>query len=128
MRAYPGQGGPPDGFRPRLAAEAAVCDPGLVRRTLLVVFLALLTFDVSGLAALCEETTCDETCPTDVSGGQCPPNCHYCSCCSLPRVTGSSIASLVAPPSRETSWIRSSEDLTSPAPADILHVPRPLLA
>jgi hypothetical protein len=99
-----------------------------VRRGALIVFLTLLTFDVSGLAGLCEETTCDETCPTDVSGGQCPPNCHTCSCCSLPKVTGSAITALVAPPASDTSWIRSSDDVTSPAPADILHVPRSLLA
>ena len=100
-------------------------------RAVLLVFLALLTFDVSGLSALCAETSCDETCPTDVSGGQCPPNCHDCSCCSLPQVTGAAItvtAALLAPPARAAAWIRSTDDLTSPAPADILHVPRALLA
>lgn len=99
-----------------------------MRRGVLVLFFALLTFDVSGLAALCGETSCDETCPTDGSGGQCPPNCHYCSCCSLPKVTGSASVALVEPQGRGTSWVRATDDLTSPAPADILHVPKPLLA
>jgi hypothetical protein len=99
-----------------------------VRRAVLVVFLALLTFNVSGLAALCEETTCDETCPTDVSGGQCPPNCHYCSCCSLPKVTGSAGVDLVEPQASKASWVGTTNDLTSPEPTDILHVPKPFLA
>ena len=99
-----------------------------MRPALVIVFLALLTFDVSGLAAICGETSCDESCPTDVSGGQCAPNCHYCSCCSLPRVTGSTTVALVGPQQRTTPWISADEDVTSPAPADILHVPKSLLA
>jgi hypothetical protein len=119
----------PEASSRRLAIGPGLCDPGLVQRAVLLVFLALLTFNVSGLAAICEEATCDETCPTDVSGGQCPPNCHYCDCCSLPRAANSSCnAALVAPTARDSSWIRSSHDLTSPEPADILHVPRPFLA
>jgi hypothetical protein len=99
-----------------------------VQRVVLVVFLMLLTFNVSGLAALCDDAPCEETCPTDASGGQCPPNCHFCSCCSLPKVMGSGGATLLIPPEQATSWIRSSERPFSPAPADILHVPKLLLA
>jgi len=95
-----------------------------VRRAALVVFLALLTFNVSGLAAICGETVCDESCPTDVSGGQCAPNCHYCSCCSLPRVMGSAAVALVAPQAHGTSWTSADDELISPAPADILRVPK----
>jgi hypothetical protein len=97
-----------------------------LRRAALVVILTLLTFDVSGLAAICGELSCDETCPTDVSGGQCAPNCHFCSCCSLPKVTAATAALLVAPSSRHSSCVSSSESPPSPAPADILHVPRHL--
>src|SRR3954469_12192177 len=111
-----------------LAIGAGLCDPAFVRRAVLFVFLALLTFDVSGLAAVCGATDCEETCPTDVSGGQCPPNCHYCNCCSLPTVMGSASAALVAPAARDASWIRSSDGVIAPAPAEILHVPKPLLA
>jgi hypothetical protein len=95
-----------------------------VRRAVVVVFLALLTFNVSGLAAICGETSCDESCPTDISGGQCAPNCHYCTCCALPRVTGSATVTLVAPQMQAASWIWSDDELTSPEPADILHVPK----
>jgi hypothetical protein len=95
-----------------------------VRRAVVVVFLALLAFNVSGLAALCGDSSCDESCPTDVSGGQCAPNCHYCSCCSLPRVTAAATVALFAPQGHAGAWISSSDDLTSPEPADILHVPK----
>jgi hypothetical protein len=97
-----------------------------VHRAVVVVFLALLAFNVSGLAALCGETSCDESCPTDLSGGQCAPNCHYCSCCSLPRVAASAPIALVAPPVRAASWVSADDHLTSPEPADILHVPKSL--
>jgi hypothetical protein len=100
-----------------------------MRRAALIVFLALLAFNVSGLAAICGDVSCgDDSCPGDLSGGECAPNCHFCSCCSLPKVTASTTVALVAPPVRVTAWIGSIARLTSPEPADILHVPKPLLA
>ena len=100
-----------------------------MRRAVLVVFLALLTFNVSGLAAICGDTSCeDESCPGDVSGGQCAPNCHYCSCCSLPTVAGAAAAGLVEPQGCDAAWVGTTDDLASPEPADILHVPKSLLA
>jgi hypothetical protein len=95
----------------------------------LIVFFTLLTFDVSGLAAICGDADCDESCPTDVSGGQCPPNCHFCSCCSLPKVMSPSAATAFTPPARgSTRWIQTNRRPDSPEPADILHVPISLLA
>ena len=100
-----------------------------MRRAVLVVLLTLLTFDVSGLAAACGDAPCDdESCPGDLSGGECAPNCHFCSCCSLPKVAGSTTVALVAPPAHRTSWAGSVSRLPSPEPADILHVPKLLLA
>ena len=99
-----------------------------MRHAVLVVFLALLTFNVSGLSSVVGDADCDESCPTDLSGGQCPPNCHYCSCCSLPRGTAPAIITLFAPMARDASWLRSSDEVTSPEPAEILHVPKPLRA
>lgn len=100
-----------------------------MRRAVLVVLLALLTFDVSGLAAVCGDAPCDdESCPGDLSGGECAPNCHFCTCCSLPKVAGSTTVALVAPPAHEFWWVGSTDHLPSPEPADILHVPKPLLA
>ena len=56
-------------------------------RAVLVLFLALLTFEVSGLAAICGDSARNEECPSDASGGQCAPNCHFCSCSPLPTFT-----------------------------------------
>ena len=99
-----------------------------MRRVVLVVLLGLLTFDVSGLSGLCDDADCDEPCPSDLSGGQCPPNCHFCSCCSLPKVAGSTTVALAAPTAQATSWTRSIDQLPCPEPADILHVPKLALA
>jgi|SRR5215471_14236912 len=100
-----------------------------MRRTVFAVVLTLLTFDVSGLAALCGETSCEEACPTDGPDGQCPPNCSYCSCCSLPKVAGSLVVTLAEPRESEASWPgRAADHLPSPEPAEILHVPRSPLA
>jgi hypothetical protein len=99
-----------------------------VRRVLLIVLFGLLTFDVSGLAMICGDADCDQNCPTDVSGGQCSPNCHFCSCCSLPKVASAGSATALAPPVLGSTWVRSSERPLSPEPADILHVPISLLA
>jgi hypothetical protein len=99
-----------------------------VRRAVLVVFLALLTFNVSGLAALCGDGDCDESCPTDVSGGQCAPNCHYCSCCSLPKVAGAAATTLTGPAAQAPAWLATNDRPSTPSAADIMHVPKLLLA
>jgi hypothetical protein len=98
-----------------------------VRRGVLVLFLAMLTFDVSGLAAICGDPPCGEECPADASG-DCAPNCHACSCCSLPKVTAGGAVDLVAPAARRTAWIGAADHLLSPAPAEILHIPKSSLA
>lgn len=119
-----------------LAATACVgtistspCYPGDVRRWLLAVLLFGLSFQVSGLAAALGDPDCDSDCPTDASGGQCPPNCHQCSCCSLPRTIAASCSSttpLLAV--HRSTWSRRVDAHRAPAPADILHVPRRTLA
>ena len=104
-------------------------DTGAVPRSVLVLLLALLTFEVSGLAAMCSDSACNEDCPSDASGGQCAPNCHFCSCSPLPTFArpASAIADL-RPPCARTSWLRATETYASPDPAAILHVPKLLLA
>ena len=100
-------------------------------RTALLVLLTLLTFQVSGVAAGLGDGQCDDDsgCLGDASGGQCAPNCHSCSCCSLPTVVGgTAVATLHAPDSEDASWIRADGRLALPDPQDILHVPKPLLA
>lgn len=100
-----------------------------MRRVVLIAFFGLLTFDVSGLSALCGEPPCDESCPADASGGECAPNCDFCACCSLPRVAQSMPTALAPAPNS----MRNDAALVPPLPqspdaADILHVPKHLLA
>ena len=98
-------------------------------RAVLVLFLALLTFEVSGLAAMCSDSECDEDCPSDASGGQCAPNCHFCSCSPLPTFTRpASAVSDLKPAFGRANWIQATETPSSPDPAAILHVPKLLLA
>jgi hypothetical protein len=101
-----------------------------VTRGVLVLLLALITFDVSGLAALCGEPGGDEDCPADASGGDCAPNCRLCQCCSLPTFTKPTLANVGGPllSFQRSIWIQAAETPTAPDPAGILHVPKPLLA
>jgi hypothetical protein len=108
------------------ATPLVPCDTQPVRRVVLAVLLALLTFDVSGLASVCGDAACnDDSCPGEFSGGECAPNCHSCTCCSLPKVAGSAATvALVAPSAHGLAWVGSIDRLPSPEPADILHVPK----
>jgi hypothetical protein len=105
-----------------------VCQNGSVRRLLLIAFFAMVTFDVTGLSAICGDADCDESCPGDVSGGECAPNCHFCSCCSLPKIARHLSTAFLAPPAQATPRTESAEYPASPEPADILHVPKRVLA
>ena len=119
-------------LRQRICSRALVELPWhneVVRRAVFIAFFTILTFDVSGLAALCGDTDCDESCPSDVSGGQCAPNCHFCSCCSLPKIASPGAATTTyAPLTHDLPRTRSSDRPISPDPADILHVPIGILA
>jgi len=98
-------------------------------RAVLILFLTLLTFDMSGLAAICGDEACDEDCPSDASGGQCAPNCNFCSCSPLPTFTRPACAvTELRPAFARASWIRAIETPAAPDPAAILHVPKLLLA
>jgi hypothetical protein len=101
-----------------------------VFRALLVAAVLCISFEVSGLAAVFGDESCSEECPTDVSGGQCAPNCPFCGCCSLPK-TMNALAALPAAPCGEighVTWGSNTRRPPSPDPRDILHVPRALLA
>jgi hypothetical protein len=100
-----------------------------VARGFLILLLTLITFDVSGLAALCGDPAGDEDCPADASGGNCAPNCQQCQCCSLPSFTKPVPATVsLIPLFRRSSWIQATQTPTTPDPAGILHVPKRLLA
>jgi hypothetical protein len=98
-------------------------------RAVLVLFLALLTFEVSGLAAMCGDEACNEDCPSDASGGQCAPNCHFCSCSPLPTFTRPACAvTELRPTFARAGLMRAIATPAAPDPAAILHVPKLLLA
>jgi hypothetical protein len=100
-----------------------------VPRAVLVLFLALLTFEVSGLAAICGDPACNEDCPSDADGGQCAPNCHFCSCSPLPTFTRPASGAIdMRPTFARASRFGATDTPASPDPAAILHVPRLLLA
>jgi hypothetical protein len=105
-----------------------VSEWAVVRRLLFIAFFAIVTFDVSGLSAICGDAECDESCPGDVSGGECAPNCHFCTCCSLPKVARGATTAFQAPPAEAATWTQSTDCPPSPEPADILHVPKLVLA
>ena len=96
-------------------------------RALLIVTVLVLSFQTSGLGAAFGDPECD--CPTDESGGQCPPNCRDCGCCSTPR----SLLSRLVPASPITkiaavTWPPVRLRPPSPDPRAILHVPKAALA
>ena len=99
-------------------------------RVFLFAALLCVSFQLSGLGASFGDPACaSEECPSDGSGGECAPNCHSCACCSFPRVTPS--AAFTTAPAQDAARAESigaAEMPASPAPADILHVPKQLLA
>jgi hypothetical protein len=88
-----------------------------------------ISFEMSGLATVCGEPACDEPCPLDSSGGQCAPNCHFCGCCSLPKLAKPAVVG--GAPSlalRSPDWTTKRVAPVTPDPDDIQHVPKLLLA
>ena len=98
-------------------------------RAALVVLVLCLSFEVSGLASACGDSAESDDCSGAVPGGECPPNCHSCDCCSLPRIVAPGAAIEVPRPPVATapSW-RGADAPPAVDPADILHVPKTLLA
>jgi hypothetical protein len=97
-----------------------------VLRALVIAAILCCSFELSGLAAAWGDPDCSEDCPSERSGAPCPPNCHACSCCSLPKITPPvpTLADLPRPEARSIAWPWTSDLPRSPDPADILHVPR----
>jgi hypothetical protein len=96
-----------------------------VSRLLLLAVVLGLSFELSGLAATLGDPACSADCPDDRSGGECPPNCHSCDCCSSPR-TVTTEPSLGAPlvEVRSARWVALVETPPSVEPSEILHVPK----
>ena len=114
--------------------KATILRPGATCATLTVVLRAAilaiilcLSFEMSGLAAVCGDPIGAEDC--DGAGGECPPNCHSCVCCSFPKTinVGSSIT-LPLPPVVRRAWLVGVDAPPSTEAADIFHVPKLLFA
>jgi hypothetical protein len=96
-----------------------------VFRALLLAIVLGLSFELSGLAATLGDPPCSAECPDDRSGGECPPNCHSCDCCSSPRtLTVEPTTSAPVEDVRPTEWIPPAETAPSADPSEILHVPK----
>jgi hypothetical protein len=100
-----------------------------VLRALLIAALLCFSFELSGLAALCGDPGCTEDCPTESSGGQCPPNCRTCGCCSLPKTEPVLVSTdVVGPPTGALAWLATFDGPRTPEPVDIFHIPKFLVA
>jgi hypothetical protein len=100
-----------------------------VLRALVVAITLGLSFQTSGLGTLFGDGPCSEPCPTDESGGECAPNCHFCNCCSTPKTVLDRLApASPIPEIAAVTWPAARRQPPSPDPRAILHVPKPVLA
>ncbi len=96
-------------------------------RIIAFTLLALLLGQAIGVAELIELDPCAQACPADSQGEHCPPDCQLCLCCATVRPA--ILADAVPLPLYPTSFPVPAEpemDQLSPAPREILHIPRTL--
>lgn len=94
-----------------------------VLRAALLAIVMFLSFEMSGLAAICGDPVGDADC--DHSGGKCPPNCNSCSCCSVPKMDLTVCQFIMpAPAVVAHGWPAGTETPASAEPNDIFHVPK----
>jgi hypothetical protein len=70
---------------------------------------------------------CSERCPDDGPDGRCPPACVTCACSPRPA-TGPALLVVIPPAHIEVVPGVALLTPCEPDPADIAHVPKPLLA
>jgi hypothetical protein len=99
--------------------------PRLLSFLVLVVALGLAT----GLVGPAESDACDEPCPGEGPGGECPPDCIFCACCPSvrPMIVPEGGPAPDLEPVAALMPARSAMPLP-PEPREILHIPRSLLA
>ena len=97
-------------------------------RAVLLICAVLLAQAATSLV-LMERTTCRADCSDDGSDGRCAPNCISCVCCphAAPVARPVSLGRTMLPPA---SLFRGPSLATPPCPApeEILHVPKHVLA
>ncbi len=102
----------------------------MVRFAYIIAVIALLG-QASGIfaATSADESRCKQPCPDDDDEGHCPPNCAFCACCAhMPTVTVVRASVLLKVPPTPVLFHVVEVIPPSAEPADILHVPKPLLA
>jgi hypothetical protein len=98
-----------------------------VRRLALALLVGLLTANFSGALEVLVPEPCTVDEASSTADGRCPPTCARCGCCAQPVVsTPLVVASTQLVTRDETPVI--DDDLASPEPVDVFHVPRSLAA
>ena len=100
-------------------------------RLLQVIVLYAVLAQATGLTWASTEDACTTDCADDGGArGQCPPNCPDCVCSiHVPAtfIAAPAVVAFSAPPERRVMFVEPSGAAPSPAPREILHVPRALL-
>lgn len=99
-----------------------------MRRAVFGVLLALLIADASGISSLLVPETCTIGASESGPDSGCPAFCVRCACacCTSPIVKTTAIVSTVHLPRVSGSPV-PTDDVIAGVPADILHIPKPLL-
>jgi hypothetical protein len=98
-----------------------------VRRLVLGIIVALLTFSASGLPALVAGEPCTGYEQPGSDDASCPPTCVTCGCCAQAAEPAMvPVAGSLEAPVADVTPLSSHAAKTTPR--DILHVPRPLRA
>src|SRR5262245_11819885 len=96
-------------------------------RIIAFTMLALFLGQGVGIAEIIELDPCTQACPGDSQEETCPPDCQLCLCCATVRPA--ILAAAVAMPMHPTSYpvfAEPEQDQLSPAPREILHIPKAL--
>ncbi len=104
--------------------------PWVVVRVLALVLL-LLAGAAIGAPMLVALDACTESCPDDDTGGDCPPACTSCTCCThslRPVILGRALPASTTPPARQAGPVYADPAPAVPEPHDIFHVPKRTLA
>ena len=98
-----------------------------MRRGVLGIVIALLTFSASGVAAFVVTEPCGTFEGAGRDHGDCPPTCVTCGCCAQAAEPVAVVVS-VSPDVPVSDLIPVLPRVPRSNPLDILHVPKPVLA
>ena len=94
-----------------------------MRRCVLSIIVALLTFSVSGAYALAVAEPCTSYEQPGQQHGSCPPTCVTCGCCAQAVEPAATVIS-ATPDTPIADLPNVLPTLPSTTPRDILHVPK----